>query len=90
MTALVGGFALGADGSGHGGQDLLWRIFTIPGGVSLNLTHGGASSLFKHFLGEDGAGPAAIQMVLISFVIWTTLIGVVTFICLSKTTRRIT
>ena len=87
-AALGGAYALGADGSGRGLQNLFWDIFTIPGGVSLKLSDGGASLLLKHFLGGGGPGAAAIQMVLISFIVWATLIGVVAFICLRPRAAR--
>jgi hypothetical protein len=82
VAAVVGVFSLGADGSGRGLQNVLWDVFTMPGGASLRLSHGGASPLFKYFLGGGGPGPAAIQMVLISFVIWAILIGGLAFVCL--------
>jgi len=87
VAALAGAFALGADGSGRGLQNALWQIFTVPGGASLNLSHGGASPVFKHFLGS-GPGPAAIQMILVSFVVWALLIAVLVFLLLWTRARR--
>lgn len=90
IAAGAGGFALGADGSGQGLQNLLWDIFTIPGGASLKLSHDGASPLLKYLVGGGGPGPAALQMMLISFVVWATLIAGLTFICLrARATRMI-
>ena len=80
-AALVGAFALGADGSGRGLQNALWDIFTMPGGASLKLSHGGASPPLKQLIG-GGPGPAAIQMVVISFIVWATLIAVLSYVCL--------
>ena len=90
VAALVGLFALGADGSGQGLQNHLWDMFTIPGGMSLKLSHGGASSLLKPFLGRSGPGPASLQMLLVSFIVWATLIGTLTFVFLrARVTRTI-
>jgi hypothetical protein len=88
VAAVAGGFALGADGSGRGLQNLLWNIFTMPGGASLKLSHGGASPVLKYLLGGGGPGPTALQMLLVSFVVWATLIGGLTFICLRARAAR--
>jgi hypothetical protein len=90
VAAVVGAFSLGANGSGRGLQNTLWDIFTMPGDASLRLSHGGASPLFKYLLGGSGPGPAALQMVLISFVVWAILIGGLIFVCLrARATRTI-
>jgi hypothetical protein len=89
-ASAVACFAIGADGSRHGLRNLLLNIFMMPGGASLNLSHGGASPLFKHFLGGGGPGLAAIQMTLVSFIVWAILIGALVFSLLWARATRMT